>query len=174
VCLRCASGERPPPSSRVDPAATGTAPGSDFDDSAIATIAATISDGQEVRVRLAMRRAVDARVRGFAASLEADLPAAKIAMMQLGPHPSVVDDELTQSTVSALRDLDLRRGSDFDRAFLASEQNSLVAALRVLEQTLIPKAANEDLARRLSRMRAVLADELSRANTLEGALSATP
>jgi predicted outer membrane protein len=169
LSLRCASNGQLPPSALVYPAATGTAPGLGFDDSSIATIAESIADGQEVRARLGIRRGEDVRVRRFATALDADLPGAKIAMMQLGPRPSVIDAEVANTTDRDLRDLDLRRGSDFDRAFVASEQTSLVTALRVLDG-IIPKAGNEELARRLGHMRAVLADELPKAHALAGAL----
>jgi predicted outer membrane protein len=115
---------------------------------------------------MALRRSDDERIRRFAAALEADLPAAKIAMMQLGPRSSDVDQQLTRATDAALRDLELRRGGDFDRAFILSEQTSLATALRVLDETLIPRAVSTELGRRLSAMRAVLAEELSKANAL--------
>jgi predicted outer membrane protein len=70
-----------------------------------------------------------------------------------------------------LADLDRRRGHDFDRAFVASEQSSLVRALRVLDETLIPKAVNKELAQRLSQARIVLAGDLSQARALADALS---
>ena len=144
-----------------------------FDDSAIATIAQTIADGQEQRARIAMRRGDDARVRRFGEALDADLPGARIATMQLGPRSSVVDDEIGRATDHALRDLELLHGGDFDRAFAASEEKSLVTALRVLDETLIPKAVDRELERRLVHMRGVLAEELSRANALADALSVT-
>ena len=159
-----------PLSSPVVPAAADLP----FDDAAIASVAETISDGQDARARLAMNRGSDAGVRSFAANLEADLPGGRIAMMQLGPRGSVIGDELANATDSAVRDLLRRRGGDFDRAFVAAEQTSLVTALHVLDGTLRPKAVAAELGRRLSHMRSVMAEELSRANALAGAMSATP
>ncbi len=94
--------------------------------------------------------------------------------MPLAPRSSVLDDEITSATESALRDLDLRRGSDFDVAFVALERMSLTRAIRLLDETLIPRTANKDLAQSLLQMRTVLGEELSQANALAGIQSARP
>jgi predicted outer membrane protein len=146
----------------------------DLDDAAIATVAETISDGQEVRARDAVRLGEDVCVLRFAAHVLANLPGATIATMHVGPRSSVLDDELTLATTAAVGDLDRRRGADFDRTFVASEQRWLVGTLRLLDGTLLPKAANEELAQDLSRMRTAFAEDLRQANALEVALPVSP
>jgi predicted outer membrane protein len=145
----------------------------ELDDAAIATIAETISNGQGVRARIAKRLGHDTRVRNFAEHVLATLPGAMIATMPLAPRSSILDDELTSATQGVVTDLSLRRGTDFDREFLDSEQRSLTSALRLFDGTLIPKAVNEHLEERLTTMRAVLAQELSEAGSLVGALAAS-
>ncbi len=54
--LGCGPSERPWPSLSVAPAASRTSPGLAFDDSAIATVAETIADGQAARARVAQSR----------------------------------------------------------------------------------------------------------------------
>jgi predicted outer membrane protein len=146
----------------------------ELDDAAIATIAETISNGQEVRARIAKRLGHDTRVRNFAEHVLATLPGAMIATMPLAPRSSILDDELTSETQGAVTDLDLRRGTDFDREFLDSEQRTLASALRLFDGTLVPKTVNAHLEERLTTMRAVLAEDLSEAGSLVGALAASP
>jgi putative membrane protein len=145
------------------------------DDSSIATIAATIADGQDARARPAMQQADNPRVRKLAVAIDADLSGARIAtMQQLGPRSSELDQELATETDHQMRSLAVLRGGEFDRAFVAAEQASLVESIRALDETLIPRAVGADLGRRLSGMRADLDAHLKEADAIAVALRGSP
>jgi putative membrane protein len=153
---------------------SGTEPTAQLDDGAIATVAIAIADGQAERARLAKERTKSESVREFATRILNDAPAAAIETMALAPRTSIMQDEITNSTVGDLGYLETWHGEDFDRAFISDERRSLADAIALLDHTLIPSATNDQLKHELLQMRHSLDAEYEHARFLGAAIPSMP
>ena len=154
--------------------------GAKLSDPQIAHIAVTANAIDVEMGELARERGTDERVRAFARRMITDHTAvneqagALAARLGVTPEDNEVSRGLRQGGDAAKRALRAAGDAGFDRAYLEREVAYHRAVLQVLDDTLIPGAANAELRTLLEQARGAVAAHLAHAGELAGSLGSRP
>ena len=147
--------------------------GEKLTDGKIITVTHVADEGEIEQAKLAMRRAIDPRVRAYAAELlrdhqDDDQRGEKIAVAdKLQPATSATSDKLKRDAAKTYEYLALKEGLDLDRAYVSAQVEQHSAVLRLYDETLIPQATDQNVKSELQHVRPTLARHLEQALTLQ-------
>jgi hypothetical protein len=130
-----------------------------LDDDQIASIARKIQAGHGVLAELALSQGGDLSVRQLGRRLGRDNSATVLPPPTSAPHPSVLEDELTQRDVTTELRLTRFAGHSFDRAFVETDLGMLADDIELVEHVLLPAATSPALQDGLHRLAALLSEE---------------
>ena len=135
-------------------------------------VAHTIDDGEIQLAQLAVSNASSQQVRDFAQMMITDHTNANqmLASAGFGMARNAMTDVLNAQVNRTMTMLRGKTGSDFDRAYIASQIDMHQTALESMRTTLIPSAQNRDLRQTLTNMRSSVQMHLDQARSIQGAI----
>ncbi len=160
-------------------AGSGASAGGDpsaLDDGQIVAVVQTADKGEIAQAREALRKAKNGRVKQFAQHMVSDHSTAetKIAALDskanITPQTNSVADGLKSAGDQIMSNLKSSDGADFDRAYMEAQVSEHTKVLDLLDNTLIPRAQNADLAKTLRDIRAKVSMHLNDAKAIQSEL----
>lgn len=128
----------------------------------------------EIRqARMALSKAVDSRVRAYAAKLLSEHVRAEKQLSALGlsESGSLIASELNTNAQAIAQSLQTASKAEFDRVYIDSQVTGHEQALATLDAELLPAARDPELETVLEQVRSLLSEHLERARELQRQLS---
>jgi len=148
-------------------------------DGQIVKLTSVVDSGEIDQAKLAKERASDARVKQFAAMMikqhtQSKQKGDKLAKQaSITPEESPVATELANGSSSMMQTLRDAEGREFDALYIDGQVSQHAKVLGLLENQLIPSAANEQLKGALVEARTMVSNHLTEAKDIQQKLSAT-
>ncbi len=142
-------------------------------------IAAIVVDANRVDIaagKLAVARSHNAQVKAFARDMIRDHSAVNaqavklVTRLHVKPEENATSRQLTAGGVTNRKNLQTKRGSAFDHAYIDNEVAYHQAVLDAVDQTLIPSASNAELKDLLTKTRPAFVAHLAHAKQVQAAL----
>lgn len=156
----------------ADSGVAGAGGGDNLSDDQVIQVVRTANLGEIAQAEVALERAVDPEVRAYAQEMITDHTAANqmataLAMAEgLTPRASALSRELTQESNAIVNWLEITPLPLFDRSYMQSQVEVHAEVLRIIDEVLLPSAADPQLDEFLATMRTAVAAHLMHAQTI--------
>jgi putative membrane protein len=163
--------------SQASASSASNADSSSLTDGQIASIIQAIDNGEIEQAHEALHKAKNAKVKEFARHMVSDHTAAETKLASVDqkasitPQTSAVCEQLKSGGEQIMTTLKSQSGADFDRAYIDAQVDEHTKGLDLLDNKLIPRASNPELAKTLQAIRGKVADHLKMAQDIQGSLS---
>jgi putative membrane protein len=133
--------------------------------------------GEIAQAKLALAKARDARVRGFAQMMvrdhgQADKTGISLAKKEnIELEPSATSEQLAADATSASTSLKADPAAEFDKSYVDTQVKEHQAVLDMLDQKLIVSATNPELKAYLNEVRIAVASHLQHAKDLQSQIA---
>ena len=148
-----------------------------FTDEEIAAIVATVDSGEIEEGKLAQKKAKDARVKKFAATMvnhHSSSSTKQNDMMKktkLSPSENSTSRELKTDGQNTIESLKNQTGTDFDKAYIDAQVREHQKVLTMLDDKLIPQAKSSELKAHLQTVRSTVDSHLREAMDIQKTLA---
>jgi putative membrane protein len=146
-----------------------------LDDAQIAAIADAANSAEVEQGKLAQSKATDSRVRTFATMMVDHHGEARRDQQALsvGKQDNAESKRLSEEAETALRSLQQKTGTEFDRAYIQLQCDEHRKVLQTLEQKLLPAAKDPKLEAYLVQLKPRIEAHLAQAERLQKELGAS-
>jgi putative membrane protein len=146
-------------------------------DGQILEVTHVANTGEIAQAKLALAKARDARVRGFAQMMvrdhgQADKTGTLLAKKEnIELEPSATSEQLVADASSASASLKADAAAEFDKSYIDTQVKEHQAVLDMLDQKLIASATNPELKAYLNQVRTAVASHLEHAKDLQSQIA---
>lgn len=178
----CATASLAPENDRVTPSEIerGEASANVDDDADVAAVLTAANRNEIESGRLAQQQATDPEVQAFATRMVTEHSAMEeqnrllAEQLELKPEPNDASRRLHEMGAQSMSQLKGVSGAAFDRVYINSQVQAHEETLRVIDQTLIPRARNPEQRAMLEDARPKIVAHLEQAQQLQQRLDPSP